>query len=313
MSADLTAAILFGATGGLGVALIVREFLPTDPQLAGALNRLTPGPVGLASPVLQQPATGDGSTAGSSAALEHRVGLWAQRYLLAVPFLQPFVRVPTHELRLLRIPVARHLGQKVLMALLGLLFPTVFVVLTTAAGHALPIALPAAAAVVLAAVLFVVPDLEVARKATAARQEFARATSAYLDLTALERAAGAGATQALEQAATVGDSWVFVRLREQLVRARLSGTPPWDGLHDLATELALPELSDLADIMRLSGTEGAAVADTLRARSRGLRAALLTREQTRANEQSERLVIPVAFLGLIFLVILGAPAIVRIL
>jgi Flp pilus assembly protein TadB len=106
---------------------------------------------------------------------------------------------------------------------------------------------------------------------------------------------------------------VFVRLREQLIRARLSGTPPWDGLHDLADELGLPELSDLADIMRLSGEEGAAVADTLRARSRGLRAALLTKEQTRANEESERMVIPVAFLGLIFLVILGAPAIVRIL
>jgi len=162
-------------------------------------------------------------------------------------------------------------------------------------------------------VLFVVPDLEVARKAATAREEFARATSAYLDLTALERAAGAGATQSLEQAATVGDSWVFVRLREQLIRARLSGTPPWDSLHDLADELALPELSDLADIMRLSGEEGAAVADTLRARSRGLRAALLTKEQTRANEESERMVVPVAFLGLIFLVILGAPAIVRIL
>jgi len=199
------------------------------------------------------------------------------------------------------------------MALLGLLFPAVFIVVTAAAGYALPIALPAVFALVLAAVLFVVPDLDVRRKAAAAREEFARATSAYLDLTALERAAGAGATQSLEQAATVGDSWVFVRLREQLIRARLSGTPPWDGLHDLSTELSLPELSDLADIMRLSGEEGAAVADTLRARSRGLRAALLTKEQTRANEESERMVVPVALLGLIFLVILGAPAIVRIL
>ena len=97
------------------------------------------------------------------------------------------------------------------------------------------------------------------------------------------------------------------------VRARLAGVPPWNGLHDLATELGLPELSDLADIMRLSGEQGAAVAETLRARSRGLRVALLNTEQTRANEDSERMVIPVALLGLIFLVILGAPAIVRIL
>jgi Flp pilus assembly protein TadB len=305
VSAGLTAALLLGALGGLGLALIVRELLPSDPHLASALARLAPARVGTAAPALEQPAAEQGSTG----ALEHQVGLWAQRYLLDAPF----VRVPTRELLLLRIPVARHLGTKVLMALLGLLFPAVFVVVLAAAGSSLPVALPAVAALGLAAVLFVVPDLDIARRAAAAREEFARATSAYLDLTALERAAGAGATQSLEQAATVGDSWVFVRLREQLVRARLSGNPPWDGLHDLADELGLPELSDLADIMRLSGEEGAAVADTLRARSRGLRAALLTKEQTRANEQSERMVVPVALLGLIFLVILGAPAIVRIL
>ena len=305
MSAGLTAAMLLGATGGLGVTLIVRELLPSDPQLASALDRLAPTRPGPDVPAAPEPVAGGGGTG----ALEHRVGIWAQRYLADAPF----VRIPTTELLLLRIPVARHLGQKVLMALLGLLFPALFLVLTAAAGYPLPLALPAAFALVLAAGLFVLPDLDVSRKAAAAREEFARATSAYLDLTALERAAGAGATQALEQAATVGDSWVFVRLREQLVRARLSGLPPWDGLHDLATELGLPELSDLADIMRLSGEEGAAVADTLRARSRGLRAALLTKEQTRANEESERMVVPVALLGLIFLVILGAPAMVRIL
>ena len=305
MSAGLTAAMLLGATGGLGVTLIVRELLPSDPQLASALDRLAPTRSGAAAPAVGEPV----EDAGGTGALEHRVGIWAQRYLADAPF----VATPTTELLLLRIPVARHLGQKVLMALLGLLFPAVFVVVTATLGVTLPIALPAVFALVLAAVLFVIPDLDVARKAAAAREEFARATSAYLDLTALERAAGAGATQALEQAATVGDSWVFVRLREQLVRARLSGRPPWDGLHDLALELGLPELSDLADIMRLSGEEGAAVADTLRARSRGLRAALLTKEQTRANEESERMVVPVALLGLIFLVILGAPAMVRIL
>ena len=303
MSAGLTAAVLLGATSGLGATLIISGLLPTDPQLAAALSRLSP--TRTTADTAEQPA---GDQAGTGR-LEHRVGRWAQRQLTDTPMVQ----IPTRELLLLRIPVARHLGQTILMALRGLLFPTLFVIVTAAAGHPLPIALPAVFAVALAGVLFIVPDLEVRRRAAAAREEFARATSAYLDLTALERAAGAGATQSLEQAATVGDSWVFVRLREQLIRARLSGTPPWDGLHELAEELGLPELSDLADIMRLSGEEGAAVADTLRARSRGLRAALLSREQTRANEESERMVIPVAFLGLIFLVILGAPAIVRIL
>jgi Flp pilus assembly protein TadB len=304
MISALTATVLAGAACGLGLALLVRELLPAQPQLAAALDRLAP-PRPNAASADHEPA-GDGA---STRALETRVGLLAQRYLTGWPLLT----VPTRELTLLGIPVARHVGQKVLLALIGLLFPVLFTALALATGVALPPAFPAVSALVLAAVMFLLPELEVRRKAAAAREEFARATSAYLDLTALERAAGAGATQALEQAATVGDSWVFIRLREQLIRARLSGTAPWDGLHELATELALPELSDLADIMRLSGEEGAAVADTLRARSRGLRTALLTKEQTRANEDSERMVVPVAVLGLIFLVLLGAPAIVRIL
>jgi len=75
----------------------------------------------------------------------------------------------------------------------------------------------------------------------------------------------------------------------------------------------VPELQDVADIMRLSGEEGVAVYENLRARSRGMRTALLAREQARANAGSERMVIPVALLGLIFLSLLAYPAIVRVL
>jgi len=311
-TAGLTAAVLTGATAGLGVTLIVRELLPRQPQLASALDRLAPRRLVTSLPASTDTAGPAGPAAPASAgttSLELRVGLLVQRSLADTAL----IRIPARELLLLRTPVATFLGQKVLLALVGLLFPVLFTLAAAAMGYALPVALPALGALALAALLFVLPDLEVRRKASRARDEFARATSAYIDLTALERAAGAGATQALEQAATVGDSWVFVRLREQLTRARLSGTAPWDGLHELSDELGLPELSDLADIMRLSGEQGAAVAETLRARSRGLRVGLLNKEQARANEDSERMVIPVALLGLIFLVILGAPAIVRIL
>ena len=41
-TAGLTAAVLTGATAGLGVTLIVRELLPRQPQLASALDRLAP-------------------------------------------------------------------------------------------------------------------------------------------------------------------------------------------------------------------------------------------------------------------------------
>jgi hypothetical protein len=317
VSGALTLTVLAGGTIGLGVTVIVRELLPSDPQLAAALDRMRPPPLTLTartSTPNTSPSLASSRQDGGTQAWETRVGAWSQRRLSrgGLPW-TGWVPIPTRELTLLQLPVTRFLGQKVLMGLVGLLFPVLFTAMTAALGYPLPIVLPALGSVLLGAGLFMIPDLEVRRRSGAAREDFARATCAYLDLTALERSAGSGATQALEQAATVGDSWVFLRLREELLRARLSGTAPWEGLHTLATELALPELSDLADIMRLSGEEGAAVAESLRARSRGLRAALLSKEQTRANENSERMVIPVALLGLIFMVILGAPAISRIL
>lgn len=305
MAVGLTWAVVGGATAGLGVVLIARELLPSQPQLAAALERLQPPRLTPTTAVVEV----EGAQAKGSGALESRVG---QRLLRPLQD-APFVHLPERELNLLGRPVAQHLGQKVLMGLLGLVFPTVFTLVASAAGVTLPIVVPALGGLVLGAVLFVVPDLEVRRKAAGAREEFARAVSAYIDLTALERSAGVGAHQALAQAATVGHSWVFVRLREELTRAELSGVTPWEALHNLDEELGLPELSDVADIMRLCGEHDTAVVDTLRARSRGLRVALLSQEQTRANEESERMVMPVAGLGLIFFTLLGAPAILRIL
>ena len=306
MAAGLTWALLGGATAGLGVVLIARELLPSQPQLAAALERLQPPKF---TPTTAAAVEAEGAQAAGTSALETRVG---QRLLRPLQD-APLVHLPERELNLLGRPITQHLGQKVLMGLLGLVFPTVFTVVTAAVGVTLPIVVPALGGLVLGAVLFVVPDLEVHRKAAGAREEFARAVSAYIDLTALERTAGVGPHQALEQAATIGDSWVFVRLREELTRAELAGVTPWEALHGLDEELGLPELSDVADIMRICGENDTAVADTLRARSRGLRVALLSKEQTRANEQSERMVMPVAMLGLIFFALLGAPAIIRIL
>ena len=144
-----------------------------------------------------------------------------------------------------------------------------------------------------------------------ARAEFSRALGAYIDLVALERASGSGARQAMEVAATVGDSWVFRRLAEELARSRWSGVAPWEALHTLGTELGLPELDDLADIMRLSGEEGAQIYANLRARSAGMRSAMLHHELGQANAINERLSIPMSLLGAIFLAMLVAPALLR--
>ena len=115
----------------------------------------------------------------------------------------------------------------------------------------------------------------------------------------------------MEAAAEVGDSWVFTRLSEELTRSRWSGLPPWDALHTLAEELGLPELDDFADIMRLSGEEGAGVYATLRARSAAMRTAMLNDEIAQANAVGERMSIPGSLLGVIFMALLVAPSLLR--
>ena len=128
---------------------------------------------------------------------------------------------------------------------------------------------------------------------------------------ALERNNGSGVRQAMESAAEVGDSWVFTRLSEELTRSRWSGQPPWDALHALADELGLPELDDFADIMRLSGEEGASVYTNLRARSAAMRTAMLNDEIAEANAVGERMTIPGSLLGVIFMALLVAPSLLR--
>ncbi len=159
--------------------------------------------------------------------------------------------------------------------------------------------------------MFFLPNYNAVDDARKARLEFTRALGAYIDLVALERNNGSGVRQAMESAAEVGDSWVFTRLSEELTRSRWSGQPPWDALHALSDELGLPELDDFADIMRLSGEEGASVYTNLRARSAAMRTAMLNDEISEANAVGERMTIPGSLLGVIFMALLVAPSLLR--
>ncbi len=293
----LQLAVAAGCVAGLGLTLVVWRLVPADPHLMSALERLAPDRASL-----------DLGISGGPTGLQDRLGMWVQRH---VP-MPRWLRVPTRELALLRIPVHRYFGEKALYAVIGLAFPPLAMVILGLAGARAPVVIPLAGSLALAVLLSFIPDYNARTDAKTARQEFTRALGAYIDLVALERAGGAGSTQALETAAKVGDSWVFRRLREELARARWSGTPPWDALALLAEELGLPELNDLSDIMRLSGEEGATVYATLRARSASLRTALLSEEHGKANEAAEKMTMPVAVLSLIFLVLLATPALLRV-
>ena len=294
----MTGIILAGALAGLGMAIVVAWLAPAQPDLASALDRLDPAHARTPAP--------DPSGAGG-ADLATRLGRRLQRQLPAWA-----VRVPTADLAVLGVTGAAHLGTRAGFFLVGLVFPGLFTAVLWAFGWPLPLAIPTLAGPLLGAALSVIPNVEVTRSAAVARAEFTRAVGAYTDLVALERQAGAGTAQALETAATVGDSWVFVRIREELARARWSGRAPWDALTDLGTQIQVAGLGDLGDIMRLSGEQGSAAVDALRARAAASRDALLSASQAQANRASEGLVMPVAALGIIFLALLAAPAVLRI-
>ena len=296
MTTGLQLALSAGGLMALGIVLLTVRLLPTEPDLADALSRLTPAR-GRTS----------GLTSATASTGKERIGVWAIRVLPS----SLWVRTPTRELALLRIPLARFYGDKLAFGFLGLVIPPLLAFFFGLIGLGFPVAIPAIASLGMAVIMFFLPNYNAIDDAKKARLEFARALGAYIDLVALERNNGSGVRQAMESAAEVGDSWVFTRLSEELTRSRWSGLPPWEALHTLADELGLPELDDFADIMRLSGEEGVSVYTNLRARSAAMRTAMLNDEIAEANAVGERMTIPGSLLGVIFMALLVAPSLLR--
>lgn len=293
-------AMLFGALLGAGLAGMVYALVPAQPDLRDVLTRL--------SPAARRPLAGaPGPTAAPS--VEERLGIWAQRSLPARLLGLP----PQRDLNVLRMSVARFYGKKITYAFVGLTLPGLLAGFLRLIGIPVPVVVPLGVTLVLAAVLFMMPGRDIRIHAQEARTEFARALSAYIELCALERNSGAGAAVALSNAAGVGESWVFRRIGEELARARYTGQPPWDALDQLADDLGVSELNDVADIMRIANDETAEVYRQLRARSAALRSALLHAELEHANQVEERMYLPGSFIGVVFLALLIAPALMRML
>jgi hypothetical protein len=287
--------LLSGALVGLAIALVVWYLAPAQPDLADVVDRFSP------EAVKARTTARDTLTALTT---HDKLGLWALKRFPASWWGQ----TATKELALLRISVQRHYGTKVLFAAVGLLVPPLLSYFLMVLGWPIPILIPVGGSIAMALVMFWLPDYNVRSDAKFARAEFARALGAYTDLVALERLGGTGSRQAMENAAQIGDNWVFQRLAEELARSSWAGVAPWDALNLLADELGLPELIDLADIMRLT-SEGAQVYASLRARSQGLRSAMLNTELAKANASVERMSIPMTLLGVVFMAILVAPSI----
>ncbi|WP_369228457.1 type II secretion system F family protein (plasmid) [Streptomyces sp. R39] len=291
---NLFPAVVTGGTVGAGAAMLIAEFLRPQPALGPALSRATPGARAMDEEGLDR---------------EERWGRW----LLARIGRLPGVRIPAANLALLGQGPGAFMLKKVALAFLGLLCPVLPVIPLLVAGVSLPVYLPPAVGLIVAAVLFIVPDLALRDQARRARREFAHALSAYLDLVALKRAADAGPAEALEKAAEVGRGWPFLYLQSALRRARMEKIPPYEALLQLARDHDLPVLDDVADIMRGSATDGAAVYQALRARTAALNAELLSAQAAEANAASEKMTAPGALLTVLVMLLMAFPAVVRLL
>ncbi|MFJ9380516.1 type II secretion system F family protein [Streptomyces sp. NPDC101455] len=291
---NLLPVVAAGGTVGAGVALLVRELLQPQPALAPALRRTGPASLSMPEPELD------------------RDELWGRWLLDRVEHL-PGVRIPAKNLALIGQGPGQFMLRKTALAALGLLCPVLASVPWIIAGVSLPFYVPAAAGLAISALLFITPDLAVRDQAKRAREEFAHALSAYLDLVALKRAADAGPAEALEKAAAVGRGWPFLYLQGALRRARLEKIPPYQALSELADEYELPVLTDVADIMRGSATDGAAVYKALRARTAALNTELLADQAAEANAASEQMTAPGALLAVLVMLLMAFPAVIRML
>jgi hypothetical protein len=289
-----------GAVVGLGLFLLARAALVVEqPRLSDALARLH-GPTGAAPP---RPAS---AMADPWARAAGRAGTWISARLTAAG-----LRMPAQALALIGWTPEGYVARKVGMAAFGSVFIPLLTAVLGAAGVRLPLAVPVAGSLALAGVLFVAVDLIVRDQAAEARGQMRRALCSYLDLVSLRRDASEGPTVALERAAALGEGWVFGRISDALIAARLAGAPPWDGLRRLAADTGVGELVDVADIAVVAAQEGASIAPTLRARAQSLRVQLLAEEEAAANTASEKLTAPVALLSIGFLLLFLYPALAR--
>ena len=305
----MTAALFFGALVGLGIFCLVRVFLRPKPGVAQMLARIQRG---------QRSMSTHTTTAyESGGALDRRArsvftSLSDRLEVLAAERGWELGRQRA-DLALMGRTRGTHLAMQVTTAFgLFLLAPFVWTVMRVA-GVPLPSAIPAVAAVLFAVFGFLLPDLALRSEATARRRDFRRSVGVFLDLVAMNLAGGRGLPEALLAAASVGDHWSMIRIRQALANARLYGTTPWAALGALGEEINVDELKELSGALVLAADDGAKIRSSLSARAATLRRRELTQAEGEEGEKSQSMLVAQMLISTAFLLFLGYPAVAQLL
>ena len=292
----MTGALLVGGGFGIGLLLLASGLAPTPQPLARALadlhHRETAG-------------LDDGSDALAARVIGRRLVTTGAGRRLADSM--------RADLRVCGITAADHLAQRALLGVVGVLWAPLVASVMWAGGVSIEIVLPLWLSVLAGPSAFLLPSLTIRSRAAERRRGFRHALSAFLDIVSISLAGGRGVDTALHDAANGGQGWAFEEMRRALLESQLRGETPWWGLNRLGTDLALPELNELAASAALAGAEGARVRASLAAKARALRLRGLTDIEAAAQGASERMSLPVVLLMFGFIVFLGYPALAAVL
>jgi Flp pilus assembly protein TadB len=272
-----------GGATALGLCWLVWQLAARTPAVRPALRRLHPEGV------------------GPRAVATGWWGGWAGRLW----------RPPARELALLGRSHRQYATSLAVSAAVGAGCAVLLAASLSLAGLTGPPVIPAGVALGVTALSAWGAHHDVMVKARRARHEFRAAVCSYLDLTALELAAGHGPVAALERACDQVEGWVFDRLRETLLRSQLQLHQPWDDLRALAESIDVPELGDVGDIVAVAGADGAVVHETLLARAESLRDQIRTEALARAKSVTAQLDIPGALLLMIIAMFALYPLLAR--
>ena len=305
----MTLSLVSGALLGLGVYALVRVFVRPRPGVATMLARIEGGQRSMST----HTATAFERSGGLEQRIQSGFGLLSDRLeVMAVERGWELGRQRA-DLALMGRTRGSHLAAKVAAGLgLFLLGPLVWSILRVA-GVPLPAAIPAFAALALGALGFFMPDLVLRQEAAKRRRDFRRSVGIFLDLVSMNLAGGRGLPEALLAAATVGDHWTLVRIRQALANARLYGTTPWVALGELGREIAVEELQDLSGALTLAADDGAKIRASLSARAATMRRKELTQAEGEEGEKSQSMLVAQMLISTAFLVFLAYPAVAQLL
>ncbi len=289
MSGLLVEILSGGAAVGMGLWIIAMGLVQPRPDLAATLT--APRPVTASR--LQGIQTLSRQRLRDR--IEDRLGRWQ-------------IAVPGKDLAILGLAKGRFLLWRLGVVLLLLLTGPLYAVMIWALGAGVPYAVPQLFGIIAAGVGWYGVGVWIRDRASSRRRQMRYALVSYLTLVALHRAAGLGMGAALARAAELSPAWTYRRIGDRIASSAREGDSPWTGLSDLATELGINELADLASIAHTAAHRGAGVYSTLMARAASLRRELQKQEETAAAQTTTYLVLPMLLMLIAAMGFLAYPA-----